>query len=89
LLNVIAQPRESGLRQIDRKHSELRIAVFAGRRLAESIGEEDRLPIAQERFRRDARSERLAVTIVIPPADLYIFRVGKVGARGPVAVRDI
>ena len=86
---MIAQLRHSRVRQIDGEHSKLRIPVFLPDRLAKSFSEKNGLPIAQQGFHSDTGSEWFAVTVVIAPADFYIFRAGKIGTGRPMLRWDI
>jgi hypothetical protein len=88
LVDVLAQPRKSSGRKINRHDRKFRVCQPRSER-AESVGEQYRPFRAGQGPERDPAGERFSIAIVIAPADLEIFETGVIALGRPDSPRYV
>ena len=89
LLNVIAEPRQPGLGKVNGKHGKFGVVVLGADRLVETIGKQNGSFGARQGLQGNGGGQRLPVSIVVAPADLYIMSGRIIAVRRPMPSRDI
>jgi hypothetical protein len=88
-LDMVAKAAQVRRREVDREDGEFRVRVLIPDRLAEAVGQQDRALRAEERLEGDTGRERLSVSVIVAPTDLYISKAAIISARWPMASGNI
>src|SRR5438477_8070501 len=86
---MVAKAREPFRRQFYRQDGEFWVIVFPKDWLVEPVGEQYRPVVTEEGLHGNAGRKRLSVAVIVPPANLYIFRSGIITTGRPTTSRNI